>query len=40
MNPMNLLKAFMGKGGNPMQFVMEAMGVNKNPIFDNEFVSF
>ncbi len=35
MNPMQLLQTFMGKGGNPMQFVMEAIGVNKNPMFDN-----
>ena len=37
MNPMDILKGFMGKGGNPQQLIQKAMGMsgNKNPMIAN-----
>lgn len=30
MNPMQILKGFMGRGGNPQQLLQKAMGMSKN----------
>ena len=36
MNPLNILKNFMGKGGNPQQLLMKAIaGNNSNPMINN-----
>lgn len=35
MNPMNLLKTFMMAGNSPEQFIANALGANKNPMFNN-----
>lgn len=36
MNPLNILKNFMGKGGNPQQLLMKAIGGNNsNPMINN-----
>ena len=37
MNPMQILKGFMGKGGNPQQLVQKAIGMtnNSNPMIAN-----
>lgn len=37
MNPIQILKTFMGKGGNPQELVTRAMGMagNNNPMFNN-----
>ena len=35
MNPMNLLKTFMSGGGNPQQFISNAIGNNNNPMLKN-----
>ena len=36
MNPIEILKGFMGKGGNPQELVMRAMGINNNnPMISN-----
>lgn len=35
MNPMEILKGFMGKGGNPQELVQRAMGNNSNPMINN-----
>lgn len=35
MNPMEVLKGFMVKGGNPQELVQRAMGNNSNPMINN-----
>ena len=36
MNPIEILKGFMGKGGNPQELVMKAMGMSSgNPMISN-----
>lgn len=36
MNPMEMIKTFMGKGGNPEQLLMKAIsGNNSNPMIAN-----
>lgn len=35
MNPMNLLKTFIGGGNTPEQFISNALGTKGNPIFNN-----
>ena len=37
MNPIEILKGFMGKGGNPQQLLQKAMGMNgnNNPMIAN-----
>lgn len=36
MNPLSILKNFMGKGGNPQQLLMKAIaGNNSNPMINN-----
>lgn len=36
MNPIEILKGFMGKGGNPQELVMKAIGMsNGNPMISN-----
>ena len=36
MNPIEILKGFMGKGGNPKELVMKAMGMSSgNPMISN-----
>lgn len=37
MNPMQMIQAFMTKGGNPQQLLMKAigMGSNNNPMINN-----
>lgn len=36
MNPIEMLKGFMGKGGNPQELVMKAIGMsNPNPMISN-----
>ena len=32
-NPMQLIKMFIGKGGTPEQFLNQALTGNKNPMF-------
>lgn len=36
-NPIEILKGFMGKGGNPQQLLQKAMGMtnNSNPMISN-----
>lgn len=37
MNPIEILKGFMGKGGNPQELLQKAMGMtnNSNPMIAN-----
>ena len=37
MNPIEILKGFMGKGGNPQELVMRALNIagNNNPMISN-----
>ena len=37
MNPLQILQSFMGKGGNPKDLVMKAIGMagNNNPVIRN-----
>jgi hypothetical protein len=36
MNPIEILRGFMGKGGNPQELVMKAMGMSSgNPMISN-----
>lgn len=36
MNPIEILKGFMGKGGNPQELVMKAIGMSSgNPMISN-----
>ena len=37
MNPLQILQSFMGKGGNPQDLVMKAIGMagNNNPVIRN-----
>lgn len=36
MNPMEIIKSFMGSGGNPQELLMKAlMGNNSNPLINN-----
>ena len=35
MNPFNIIKGFMTRGMTPKGIVMNIMGGNKNPIFNN-----
>lgn len=36
MNPMEIIKSFMGNGGNPQELLMKAlMGNNSNPLINN-----
>lgn len=37
MNPIQMLQAFLGKGGNPQELVMKAIGMtgNNNPMISN-----
>lgn len=36
MNPIEILKGFMGNGGNPQELVMKAMGMSSgNPMISN-----
>lgn len=37
MNPIEMIQAFMGKGGNPQQLLMKAMSMNgnSNPMIAN-----
>lgn len=35
MNPMEMLKNFMTKGGTPEQLILSMLGNNVNPMFNN-----
>lgn len=35
MNPIEILKGFMTKGGNPQELLQKTMGMNNNPVISN-----
>lgn len=35
MNPMEMMKVFMNKGGSPQQMIMNMLGKNSNPMISN-----